>query len=988
MKKSNYLKFILPVMLCLLFTTASAKDIYLSESGLDTNDGQTAGKAMASFSKAYSLAVSGDIINISGSIDFSLDPANSATPKAGITISKNITIQGASNQTDCFDGKNLTRIFNVEGANLSIKNLTLKNGRYGATGSNGGAIQMNSGTLTAENLVFDGNTAFNANSLGGAVLVNTTTGLMFRNCLFVNNVGKGGAFYMQDTGNPNVKIRFENCSFLSNTSTAIGGAAAFLRMSNLATNNEIYFINSTFAANSAPADNGGVININGSCSISGDQTSVNILNCTITQNTTKGAAGICAGIYVNNSIRNFKGKLNIYNSILEGNYTELNSVYGDLHFATTPDKTTLLIHNSFVGRCLGLTIPIACYPGDNKFNYLTAKSTMLDLITEFASFDATRKIYPLLSISPAVNFGDAQYLQALNINTDQSGAVRLFANNKCNIGASETIGVVTIPDDGHHEVYKHFIMYGQSLSTGHQSYPVISTENIPGNYMFGDQIWINYGNSKAPQFNPLVGTICNDFKLQSNIMNRSAGTIAECPLFGAVNHIQLMQPGEKILATSCGTSGMTIEQLSKESQTKTLYTDFTNSIKYASTIARNSNAVISCPAIFWLQGEWNYQGYEEGLTLGSKPTSDKDTYKALMLKLKDNMQADIQNRYGQLEKPLFITYEVGAQYIKGKEQAIGMAQLEASNENADIVCAGSIYPMSDRGGHLDSNGYRWYGEMLGKVYYKTKVLGQDFKPLQPKEISRTELPAKLKVKFLVPELPLVLDQLTLPKATDYGFEIYLNNIKQTITSVTIQDDCVYLTCSKALTGDVEVIYAGENTSGNGNLRDSDPYKSFFKYIDLDKKNSDGTYLFKRDATETTLRPAYEPRGANGYVIYDQPYPLYNFCVSFYYKLNADKQTYLVPNLTTTTGISPAGINKNMNVFQSGDLLVLDLNPTQRGTLHVTLFNLSGSIVKRFNELILTGKKRQEYSLNSLKAGMYIAKIESGNQFKSVKLVIK
>jgi hypothetical protein len=451
--------------------------------------------------------------------------------------------------------------------------------------------------------------------------------------------------------------------------------------------------------------------------------------------------------------------------------------------------------------------------------------------------------------------------------------------------------------------YKHIIMYGQSLSTGHQAYPVLSTENVLGNYMIGDQIWINYGNTKFMSLNPLVGTISNAFKNQTSIMNRSAGTIAECPLFGAVNHIQLKNPDEKIIATSCGTSGMSIEQLSKESQTKKHYTDFTNALRYSMQIAQNTNSTVSCPAIFWLQGEWNYQGYGEGLTLGSLPTSDKDTYKALLIKLKDNMQADVQSIYGQTEKPLFITYEVGAQYIKGKEQAIGMAQLEASNEHKDIICVGAIYPMTDRGGHLDPNGYRWFGEMLGKVYYKTKVLGLTFKPLQPKEVSRTKLSNKLKIKFLVPDLPLILDTLILAKVQDYGFEVYANNVKQTVTDVTVVDDCVYLTCASTLMGVIEVVYAGQSTHGSGNLRDSDPYKSFFNYVNLDKKNNAGSYFYSRDATETTLHPTYEPKDSTSNVIYDKPYPLYNFSVSFYYKINADQQIFVVPNLDNSASVS-------------------------------------------------------------------------------------
>ena len=79
---------------------------------------------------------------------------------------------------------------------------------------------------------------------------------------------------------------------------------------------------------------------------------------------------------------------------------------------------------------------------------------------------------------------------------------------------------------------------------------------------------------------------------------------------------------------------------------------------------------------------------------------------------------------------------------------IGMAQLETANENEDMICAGPVYPMTDRGGHLDANGYRWYGEMLGKAYYRTKVLGQRFVPLQPIEISRTDNAKEIKIRTI------------------------------------------------------------------------------------------------------------------------------------------------------------------------------------------------------------------------------------------------
>ncbi|MDR2628210.1 MAG: T9SS type A sorting domain-containing protein [Dysgonamonadaceae bacterium] len=426
--------------------------------------------------------------------------------------------------------------------------------------------------------------------------------------------------------------------------------------------------------------------------------------------------------------------------------------------------------------------------------------------------------------------------------------------------------------------YQHLIMYGQSLSTGYQSWPVISTNNVSGNYMIGDQIWINNGNMVFNMFRPLTGTVAK--ASQTKPKTRASGAQAECPLLGMANHLQRKTAGQyKFLATSAGTGNCSIEQLSKESQTTTHYRDFTKALQSASQI----NASIHCPALIWMQGEANYTSSSTGLTIGSSSITYKYAYKALLLTLKNKMQKDVTLAYHQPDKPLFITYQTGAQYMRNKELSISMAQLEASNEQADIICAGPVYPMTDRGGHLDPNGYRWFGEMLGKVYYKTIILGEDFKPLQPEKVSCEADGKTLKVKFHVPVPPLVLDTLIVEKISDYGFEVYDNNVRKSIANISVSDDCVYITCTTALTGTVEIAYAGYNASvrGHGNLRDSDPYAAYFTYLDLDRKVN-GNYVYERAADETTLRPSYEPRDASG-VIYDKPYPLYNFSVSFYLK---------------------------------------------------------------------------------------------------------
>ena len=434
--------------------------------------------------------------------------------------------------------------------------------------------------------------------------------------------------------------------------------------------------------------------------------------------------------------------------------------------------------------------------------------------------------------------------------------------------------------------YEHLIMYGQSLSTGHESGITLSAQNIPGNYMIGSQIWINYGNSNSKELNPLSGSIA-----------LNAQDIIECPLLGAANHIQLKGIKKShIIASSCGTSGKSIEDLSKESQTSNLYRDFPLTLKSASDIAKQENKSIHCPALFWLQGEWNYQGYGRGLTSGSKPTADKNEYKKLMLILKSNMQSDVMRIYGQPDPPVFYTYQVGAQYTKGKEMAIGMAQLEASNEHKDIICAGPVYPLSDVGGHLDANGYRWYGEMLGKIYYKTKILKKNFKPLQPKKITRDKRKLNhITIQFLVPEMPLVLDEHTLKKEKDYGFEIYNQNIRQEITDIKINKDCVILTCSSELLGKIEVIYGGSNTRGHGNLRDSDKYEAFFSYEDLNRKDDKENYIYPRKDNKILISED-EPRDENGNTIHNKKYPLYNFSVAFYYVIPEGASKYVIPNL--------------------------------------------------------------------------------------------
>lgn len=527
---------------------------------------------------------------------------------------------------------------------------------------------------------------------------------------------------------------------------------------------------------------------------------------------------------------------------------------------------------------------------------------------------------------------------------------------------------------------QHFIMYGQSLSTGHQSWPSLSVDNISGNYMLGSQVWTNFGNTTVNQLSPLVANVAH--AVATLPKTRSSSIYAECPLIAAVNHIRLKtnNTGFNILASSCGTGGKSIEELSKEYYNSSAYYGW-----YTKTLDYAVNAIddIKCPAIFWMQGEFNYApgASTTGLTVGSKPTANKQVYKTLLYRLKEQMQTDVKNKYNQATSPLFITYQAGAQYTRGKTLEIGMAQLEAANEKEDIICAGPVYPMTDRGGHLDPNGYRWYGEMLGKAYYRTKVLGQKFIPLQPSEVFRTNNTRELAIRFKAVKFPLVLDELLVKKVADYGFELYDNSIKKTIQSIRIQNDCVVITSTTDLTGTLEIVYAGQNTAGHGNLRDSDDEVAFFNYIDLDKKKLDGSFFYERDAVETTLRPNYEPRDDTG-IIYDKPYPLYNFSVAFYYKLEQNEQTFRVQNVYETNTHN-AQVNATTQLTYLGDKTIVVNNEGNPYKLYI--IDMNGAVIKK--SVSNKTSHTHSYSLSMLPKGIYVAMLYMNNQRYSLKITL-
>ena len=151
------------------------------------------------------------------------------TIKDGIAISKNnIEIDGKGHKIDA-NGK--SRIFNITGTTVSLKNIVFANGNH----NNGGAIRGYGDNLRIINCTFMDNTA---EGYGGAVFSYPDSYTAFVNSTFTNNKAKyGGAIstynYVGYSGNidyTNYGTRHDvvNCTFDSNTATDEGGALSIM----------------------------------------------------------------------------------------------------------------------------------------------------------------------------------------------------------------------------------------------------------------------------------------------------------------------------------------------------------------------------------------------------------------------------------------------------------------------------------------------------------------------------------------------------------------------------------------------------------------------------------------------------------------------------------------------------------------------------------------------------------------------------------------
>ena len=426
--------------------------------------------------------------------------------------------------------------------------------------------------------------------------------------------------------------------------------------------------------------------------------------------------------------------------------------------------------------------------------------------------------------------------------------------------------------------WNHLITYGQSLSTGQESWPRLSKTSLYGNMMIGDSVRPKGGTNFIPYgeefvLKPHIATVA-DGGLLSDIEvadlprgNQSNGeTVSEgwanMAKFLHNDHLLKANDERVFISSNNGLGGKLISELSKGSSTG-IYNRNIDCITKIKKLSENEGKTYGVTGLLWMQGEYDYLDKPGG-------AASREAYLHLLTKLREDLCLDIKSITGQPREPAFFVYQPGPQYVRDSHKlGVGMALWDITNQHNNAYMVGPVYPVTDKGGHLDANGQRWYGNQVAKVYHRVVTLGQDWKPLSPIKITTKK--NKITIQYYVPEPPLRFGKpYKNSNAIDLknkGFYVTDDSGKIAITGVDISNSTkITITIAREIIGEGKIWYANQQeNAGFGNIMDSDTFLAHDKY------QYEENVGFYPEANITELL--------------NKPYPLNNWSISFCLPVN-------------------------------------------------------------------------------------------------------
>ena len=375
MKHKNFLHAALTLLMCGSFTFASAADIYLSNSGVDSNDGLTMGAPVKTLSMAFTKSLAGDVIHVMNMININEEPKTTSTTRADIDISRidplkkidqngvtyttwnirsgtegimvpaiSLTLVGDDKTTCGFDGNDVSSIIRQDHgttgtATITYKNLTFKNGKS-PDNSGGAAVYFRLQNVAAAgqagqfiNCDFIANKS-KTDKPGGAIAVVQQPGVVsFKHCRFAENIASKGAAMYIERGTVSIdSCIFENhdlttaiTGHLTTTFPATSVGAAIHTNLAAASQSIILNVKNTLFKNNKAGANGGAFSTaetNPTTVLSGTH-NIKFTNCAFVNNTT--STGLGGAVYFHNVNVGTTQDISFINTTFTGNQSGANT---------------------------------------------------------------------------------------------------------------------------------------------------------------------------------------------------------------------------------------------------------------------------------------------------------------------------------------------------------------------------------------------------------------------------------------------------------------------------------------------------------------------------------------------------------------------------------------------------------------------------------------------------------------------------------------
>lgn len=174
-----------------------------------------------------------------------------ASATGDLDIIGNLTINGANAATTIIDGADLDRIFDIRSGSVTIKRVTVRNGRVHV--DRGGGIR-NNGTLTLTKCIVSSNWS---SEDGGGGLANYSTANLSECTITANDLGwsAGGGIYNAGT------LTVEDSTFTGNVGLEAGGALFNATMGTATITGSSFVGNSTYDGGGGAIENQGTLTV-------------------------------------------------------------------------------------------------------------------------------------------------------------------------------------------------------------------------------------------------------------------------------------------------------------------------------------------------------------------------------------------------------------------------------------------------------------------------------------------------------------------------------------------------------------------------------------------------------------------------------------------------------------------------------------------------------------------------------------------------------